>query len=80
VCPCRPPGPGAAIAPRAHRSRLEEIITNLNARLTEAHERGWLGEAEGIEVSIAGAQEKLARMSRLVSLGIPTVRTNGVSP
>jgi hypothetical protein len=64
----------------AQRPRLEEIIANLNARLTEAHERGWLGEAEGIEVSIAAAQDKLARMSRLVSLGIPTIRPNGVTP
>jgi hypothetical protein len=63
----------------AQRPRLEEIIANLTARLAEARERGWLGEAEGIEVSIAAAQDKLARMSRLVSLGIPTIRTNGVT-
>jgi integrase len=71
-CPMLRPDP-------AQRPRLEEIIANLTARLTEARERGWLGEAEGIEVSIAAAQDKLARMSRLVSLGIPTIRTNGVT-
>jgi hypothetical protein len=31
---------------------------------------------EGIQVSIAAAQDKLARMTRIVSLGIPTIRTN----
>ena len=61
----------------AQRARLEEIVTNLHERLDEARERGWIGEVEGIEVSIAAAQDKLTRMSRIVSLGIPTTRTNG---
>jgi len=69
-CPMLRPDP-------CQRSRLEEIVANLRERLTEAHERGWIGEAEGIEVSIAAAQDKLARMTRIVGLGIPTLRTNG---
>jgi integrase len=66
-CPMLQPDPG-------QRARLEEIVENLTGRLAEARDRGWLGEAEGIEVSIEAAREKLARMSRIVSLGIPSPR------
>jgi integrase len=69
-CPMLKPDP-------AQRSRLEEIVANLGERLAEAHERGWIGDVEGIEVSIAAAQDKLARMSRIVSLGVPTPRAPG---
>jgi integrase len=62
------------------RPRLEEIVANLHERLAEARDRGWIGEIEGIEVSIAAARDKLARMSRIVSLGIPTIRLNGDAP
>lgn len=58
----------------AQRARLEEIIANLHDRLVEARDRGWIGEVEGIEVSIAAAQDKLARMKHIVTLGIPTIR------
>ena len=49
---------------RAQAARLTEIIDNLNARLAEAHERGWLGEVEGLEATIAAAHQKLATMRR----------------
>jgi hypothetical protein len=62
------------------RGRLEEIATNLQERLTEARDRGWLGEVEGIEVSIAAAQDKLAQMSRQVDLGLPTIRSERGTP
>ncbi len=55
------------------RTRLEEIVDNLGERLAEARERGWLGEVEGIEVSIAAAKDKLDRMNRIVGLGLPTI-------
>jgi hypothetical protein len=55
----------------AQRGRLEQIVVNLDERLIEARERGWLGEVEGIEVSIAAADEKLGQTSRIVSLGVP---------
>jgi hypothetical protein len=48
----------------AQIARLTEIIENLNARLAEAHERGWLGEIEGIEASLAAADQRLASMQR----------------
>lgn len=67
-CPMLRPDP-------AQLHRLEEIITNLNARLAEARTQGWLGEVDGLETSIAGAERKLATMHRLrptTDLGIPT--------
>ena len=45
--------------------RLTEIIENLTARLTEAHEHGWLGEVDGLEVSLSAAGEKLVAMRRM---------------
>lgn len=69
-CPMLRPDP-------AQRSRLEEILARLHQRLTEARERGWLGEIEGIEVSISTAKDKLAQMSRIVTLGLPTTRRKG---
>ena len=47
------------------RARLEEIQANLKLRLVEARKRGWLGDVEGLEISLAGAEQKLAVMQRL---------------
>jgi len=54
--------------------RLVEIVENLNARLTEAHNRGWLGEVEGLVASLAGAEQKLAMMRRTSASVSITVR------
>ncbi|MET9387696.1 hypothetical protein ABZY09_43515 [Streptomyces sp. NPDC002928] len=66
---------------RGQRGRLVEIRDNLLARITEAEREGWLGELEGLEASLTGAQDKLAqldaedaRRSTAVDLGIPTFR------
>ncbi len=62
------------------RPRLIEIRDNLTARIAEARREGWLGEVEGLHVSLAGAQQKLTQLDqpptehRLVNLGIPTRR------
>jgi len=58
-------------------NRLIEIRDNLNARIAEAHREGWLGEVEGLQVSLAGAQEKLNQLRRrnTVPLGNPTIPT-----
>ena len=48
----------------SQRHRLIEIHDNLVARIAEARREGWLGEIEGLEVSLAGAEEKLAQMER----------------
>jgi hypothetical protein len=46
----------------AQRTRLGEIRDNLTARIAEAEREGWLGEIEGLRISLAGAQEKLAQI------------------
>ena len=59
----------------AQRPRIAEIRDNLTARITEAEHEGWLGEAEGLKVSLAGAEDKLTQIDRrshtTVDLGIP---------
>ena len=60
----------------AQRSRIAEIRDNLIARIAEAEREGWLGEVEGLKVSLAGADDKLAQIDRRsrsqpVDLGIP---------
>ncbi|MEU2395039.1 site-specific integrase [Streptomyces sp. NPDC007369] len=62
----------------AQRGRLKEIRDNLVARVAEAEHEGWLGEVEGLRVSLAGAEDKLAqvealaeRKSTAVQLGMP---------
>lgn len=71
-CPVLRPDP-------AQQHRLQEIITNLHDRLTEAHTRGWHGEIDGLEATIAAAHQKLEHMQRIattssVNLGLPHTR------
>jgi hypothetical protein len=67
----------------AQRDRLLEIRDNLIARIAEAEREGWLGEIEGLQVSLAGANDKLTQLDRrapsrtTVELGIPTVTAPG---
>jgi integrase len=70
-CPLLRPDPAA-------RDRLVHIRDNLIARIAEAEAHRWLGEAEGLKVSLAGARAKLAQMDQItarrrqaVQLGIP---------
>jgi hypothetical protein len=70
-CPLLRPDPAA-------RTRLVDIRDNLIARIAEAESHHWLGEAEGLKVSLAGAEAKLAQMDQItaqrnhsVQLGIP---------
>jgi integrase len=65
----------------AQRQRLEDIRDNLLARVAEAEREGWAGEAEGLKVSLAAANNKLAqielslaRRAEAVSLGMPAYR------
>jgi hypothetical protein len=48
----------------AQKPRLVEIRDNLVARITEAEREGWPGEVEGLQISLAGAEEKLAQVER----------------
>jgi integrase len=62
----------------AQRPRIADIRDNLIARIGEAHREGWLGEIEGLKISLAGATDKLAQIDRHVSrqtvhLGMPTI-------
>jgi len=87
-CPLLRPDPAA-------RPRLVQIRDNLITRIAEAQEHRWLGEAEGLKVSLAGARAKLAQMdqitatrSQTIQLGIPiftdaagrTVTTSSTPP
>jgi hypothetical protein len=65
----------------AQRPRLIEIRDNLQARITEAEREGWLGEVEGLQVSLAAAEDKLAQIDKQsrtapVALGNPTLPAN----
>ena len=68
-CPMLRPDP-------TQRARLEEIRINLTERGLEAKTKGWLGELEGIQISITAAEEKLASMDRIVRLGTPGQRSH----
>jgi len=69
-CPMHWPDP-------AQRPRIAEIRANLIARIAEAGREGWLGEVEGLQFSLAGADDKLAQIDRrsqapaAVTLGMP---------
>ncbi len=66
----------------AQVDRLQAIIDNLEERITEAEQHGWLGDVEGLRVTLNCAELKLAQMYKLQSqprpgvLGIPTFRNN----
>ncbi|WP_168209573.1 hypothetical protein [Mycobacterium helveticum] len=65
----------------AQRSRLVEIRDNLKSRIAEAEREGWLGEVEGLQVSLGGAEDKLSQVDRrrrppsgsATDLGIPAL-------
>lgn len=64
----------------AQRDRLAEICGNLAARIEEATREGWLGEVEGLQISLAGATDKLAQVDRrrqpqLIEIGGPATRS-----
>lgn len=66
----------------SQRRRLIEIIRSLSDRIGEAKDHGWLGEAEGLRVSLDAARSKLTALDRAVNrsetrvadLGIPQIR------
>lgn len=63
-------------------SRLQDIVDNLEERITEAEQHGWLGDVEGLRVTLNSAEMKLSQMFKLknhqagevVDLGTPRVR------
>jgi len=70
----------------AQKQRLEAIRDNLTARIAEARQQGWAGEAGGLRVSLAAANNKLAqieitaaRRTQAVSVGMPAYRDAAAS-
>ena len=67
--PAHRPGPAATAG--------RDPCDNLQARIDEAQREGWLGEAEGLKVSLAAAQHKLTQLDDLarrrstIHLGLP---------
>jgi hypothetical protein len=62
----------------AQRARIASIRDNLTARISEAEREGWLGEIEGLKISLTGADGKLAQIDRRtrtqpVNLGMPAI-------
>ncbi|MGH3757195.1 tyrosine-type recombinase/integrase [Actinophytocola sp.] len=66
----------------AQRARLVEIAHNLADRINEARANGWLGEVQGLQVSLEAARKKLASLDRLarnhavagpVEIGMPAI-------
>ena len=64
------------------RPRLTEIIHNLRERVAEARMNGWLGEVQGLQVSLEAAKRKLASLDRSIErnrrtgptdLGMPAI-------
>ncbi|NYI99956.1 integrase [Nocardioides thalensis] len=60
--------------------RFIDIRDNLGARIQEAKDNGWLGEVEGLEVSLLATQDKIQRMTPLADrpeeptyLGLPPI-------
>jgi len=70
-CPLLRPDP-------AQRHRLVDICRNLEARIDEAQRENWLGEVDGLQVSLAAARNKLVQLDELatrsaaIPLGMPT--------
>ncbi|MHA7961791.1 hypothetical protein ACX9I7_29010 [Streptomyces sp. L500] len=65
----------------AQRGWLVEIRDNLVDRIAEAEREGWLGEIEGLRVSLAGAESKIGQIDAAASggpvlLGLPTPRAD----
>ncbi|WP_251037141.1 hypothetical protein [Arthrobacter sp. ISL-28] len=53
-------------------ARLQDIIDNLKERITEAKQHGWVGDVEGLRVTLNSAELKLAQMYKLHSHHDPT--------
>lgn len=60
----------------AQRERLVEIRDNLHARIAEARREGWLGEVDGLQISLNGARQKLDQLTASAAsthLGMPSI-------
>jgi hypothetical protein len=60
-------------------TRLEEIESDLLSRRARAEAEGWVGEIEGIDLTLtflAGKRHEANRIARVtpISLGMPTIQ------
>jgi hypothetical protein len=62
------------------RARLMEIVANLRDRIAEAGLNAWLGEVEGLTVSLQAATTKLADLDRSIHRGQPGNLTSWDAP
>jgi site-specific recombinase XerD len=65
--------------------RLDDLETDLLHRQTEANARGWLGELEGLQLTLTFLRDKREQARRLqsrptVTLGLPTVANRTTTP
>jgi hypothetical protein len=72
------PGPGCPVPDISARPRLDEIEDDLLARRARAEHEAWLGEVEGIDLTLTFLRQKREETNRLariapVELGIPLV-------
>ncbi|MFC4517258.1 MULTISPECIES: hypothetical protein [Streptomyces] len=63
--------PMLRVSPR-QRPRLIEIIRNPSERIEEARTNGWLGEVQGLQVSLTKAKKKLVSLDRALERGRST--------
>lgn len=49
------------------RTRIADIADIVTARIAEAEHQGWLGEVDGLHISLAGANHKLAQLDARAS-------------
>jgi hypothetical protein len=59
-CPLLRPDP-------AQRPRLIEVRDNLIARVAEARQEGWLGEVDGLQISLDGARQKMDQIEQMTA-------------
>ena len=73
-----------AVDPASATASRRSAATS-TARIAEAEREGWLGEIEGLKISLAGADDKLAQIDRrsqaaaAVTLGMPGFPATAVS-
>jgi hypothetical protein len=49
---------------------LHELEDNLTERIAEARQRTWLGEVEGLRLTLTALREKKQNAERLVAAGV----------
>jgi len=72
-CPLLRPDP-------AQRPRLIEVRDNLIARVAEARQEGWLGEVDGLQISLDGARQKMDQIEQMTARAADATSTRHLLP